>query len=353
MDMLSVLMGKALGGESGTQPVLVEKSISANGEYSAASDYADGYSAVSVDVANSYTAQDEGKVVSNGALVAQTAHSTITDNGTYDTTTNDSVTVEAQGSSGVNWLMALTPGHCSPLISKIADGGGWESKTWSGGSLFRERIWTDGENIYYSSGTTQKDFDKSTSTWSAKSWTGLTDFYGYNIWTDGENIYYSSGTSQYVLDKSTSTWSAKSWTGLTDFDGRYIWTDGENIFYSNGGSSNQKVLNKSTSTWEAKTWNSLTNFDGRYIWTDGENIYYSNSEKQYVLNKSTSTWFKTLGGIISISSSGSVTYINGNNIWTDGELIYHSNNTYHYVYTPRHNVQNSTLTIPIPITRTQ
>ena len=53
-------------------------------------------------------------------------------------------------------------------------------------------------------------------------------------WTDGENIYYSSGSDQYVLDKATSTWQEKTWNGNTDFTGSYVWTDGENIYYSNG-----------------------------------------------------------------------------------------------------------------------
>ena len=35
--------------------------------------------------------------------------------------------------------------------------------------------------------------------WSVKNWTGLTGFAGIDIWTDGINIYYSSGTNQYVL----------------------------------------------------------------------------------------------------------------------------------------------------------
>lgn len=55
---------------------------------------------VVVNVSNSYTQADEGKVVSNGALVTQTAYpTTITENGTYDTTTNNSVTVEISGGS--------------------------------------------------------------------------------------------------------------------------------------------------------------------------------------------------------------------------------------------------------------
>ena len=72
------------------------KSISANGTYSASSDELDGYSSVTVNVPNSYAAGDEGKVVSSGALVSQTSR-TITEGGTYDTTTNNSVTVSISG----------------------------------------------------------------------------------------------------------------------------------------------------------------------------------------------------------------------------------------------------------------
>ena len=86
------------GGGSAT---LIEKSISVNGTYNASNDNADGYRSVSVSVPNTYTAEDEGKVVDNGSLVAQTAMSTeITTNDTYDTTLYNSVTVNVpQGGS--------------------------------------------------------------------------------------------------------------------------------------------------------------------------------------------------------------------------------------------------------------
>ena len=59
------------------------------------------YASAAVNVPNSYAAGDEGKVVSNGALVAQTARSSqITSNGTYDTTLNNSITVNVSGSGG-------------------------------------------------------------------------------------------------------------------------------------------------------------------------------------------------------------------------------------------------------------
>ena len=89
---------KMIGGSGGTPaPTLIEKNITANGEYSASDDSADGYSAVSVAVPNTYSASDEGKVVSSGALVSQTS-TTATTNGTIDTTTNNSVTVNVANS---------------------------------------------------------------------------------------------------------------------------------------------------------------------------------------------------------------------------------------------------------------
>ena len=70
--------------------------ITENGIYTPPS--GTGYSTVSVDVQTSFTQSDEGKVVSNGALVAQTPMSRdITQNGTYDTTLNNSVTVNVSG----------------------------------------------------------------------------------------------------------------------------------------------------------------------------------------------------------------------------------------------------------------
>lgn len=54
------------------------------------------YANASVSVPNSYSASDEGKVVSNGALVSQSSD-TITENGTYDTTLLNSITINVEG----------------------------------------------------------------------------------------------------------------------------------------------------------------------------------------------------------------------------------------------------------------
>jgi hypothetical protein len=69
--------------------------IKQNGNYPIPTGY-DGYDAFKVDVPNSYSASDEGKVVSDGALVEQTSRS-ITSNGTYDTTENNEVFVSVSG----------------------------------------------------------------------------------------------------------------------------------------------------------------------------------------------------------------------------------------------------------------
>ena len=259
----------------------IGNAIIAKGGTVGANDGLEEFAAAIATIPNSYTQADEGKVVSNGALVAQTAV-TYTENGTYDTTTMNSVTVDVASSSGVT----LGVGRAHTCIQMFNNT--WTVKTWSGLTTFDGvRVWTDGENIYYSNGTEQYVLDKSTSTWSEKVWSGLTNFDGSKVWTDGENIYYSNRSStpiQYVLDKSTSTWSKKVWRGLTYFYGSDVWTDGDNIYYSEG--SIQYVLDKATSTWTTKTWNGYRYFTGRHIWTDGDNIYYSEGSNQYVLVKS-------------------------------------------------------------------
>lgn len=71
---------------------IIEKSVIANGTYSASSDDADAFSGVVVNVPNTYNLSDEGKVVNNGSLVNQ-GDTTIELNGSYNTTLFSHVTV--------------------------------------------------------------------------------------------------------------------------------------------------------------------------------------------------------------------------------------------------------------------
>lgn len=81
---------------SASELVSGTKSISSNGSNIDVTNY----EKVDVSVPNSYSASDEGKVVSNGALVSQTS-ATYTTNNTYDTTLINSVTVNVSGGGSV------------------------------------------------------------------------------------------------------------------------------------------------------------------------------------------------------------------------------------------------------------
>lgn len=94
------------GSGGGTPATLIEKQINANGTYIASEDEADGYSKAVVSVPNTYVAGDEGKVVSNGALVAQSS-TTIVDNGTVDTTLYNSIEVNVPQSLPDNALAPI------------------------------------------------------------------------------------------------------------------------------------------------------------------------------------------------------------------------------------------------------
>ena len=131
------------GGGSTPAPVLVDKTITANGEYDPADDDADGYSSVSVSVANSYSAGDEGKVVSNGALVSQSS-SSASSNGTVDTTLINSLAISvpntyaagdegkvvsngalvAQGNDEATQNGTVDTTLISSLLVNVASGGG-------------------------------------------------------------------------------------------------------------------------------------------------------------------------------------------------------------------------------------
>lgn len=103
MSFYHALLGRALAGGGGSEPVLISKTITSNGTYDASDDNADGYKDVSVSVPNTYTEADEDKVVHNGELVAQTSD-TVTVNGTVDTTLISSLLVNVSGGASFSKL---------------------------------------------------------------------------------------------------------------------------------------------------------------------------------------------------------------------------------------------------------
>lgn len=179
-------------------------------------------------------------------------------------------------------------------------------------------IWSDGSYNYYSNGTSQYRvvYGGGDLMFGAKTWTGLTSFWGTYVWSDGNNHYYSDGSNHYVLDVSNSAWSQKTWNGFTAFFGQGIWSDGNNYYYSYN--SYQYVLDISNSTWTQKTWIGLTSFYGGDVWKIGEHIYYSSGNNHYSLDIATSTWKPVYPGIS----------FSGTDVWSDNGTTYVSTPTY-------------------------
>lgn len=133
----------AENGGGGVDPesiTLVTLNVSQNGTTNAPSGKA--YNKVVANVPNTYAASDNGKVVSNGALVSQTAHAQVTQNGIVDTTLNNSVEVavpvptleskniDANGTytpeSGKAWnsVVVAVPAPTYPIAENNSFGGG-------------------------------------------------------------------------------------------------------------------------------------------------------------------------------------------------------------------------------------
>ena len=96
-DAASYIMGKNASGGGGSTVTVEPLSVTENGTYTAPDGEA--YTPVTVAVPNTYSASDEGKVVDDGALVAQTSL-TVTQNGTVDTTLNNEVVVNVPTGGG-------------------------------------------------------------------------------------------------------------------------------------------------------------------------------------------------------------------------------------------------------------
>ena len=119
------------------------------------------YASASVNVPNSYSASDEGKVVSNGALVGQTSR-TVTSNGTVDTTLNDEVVVNVptgitpSGSQTFTQNGTYDVSALAEAVVNVASSGGSGAQVVASGTF----VGDDGYNLRLPVGTKfpQADF---------------------------------------------------------------------------------------------------------------------------------------------------------------------------------------------------
>lgn len=209
----------------------------------------------------------------------------------------------------------------------------WLPMTWNGYNVSGKYVWTDGVNYYYS-GTIYNYYilDVATNTWSpiTFNYDVKATFTGSGVWTDGVNTYWSNINKHYVFDGKTNTWTKITWNGKTNFTGMNVWSDGVNTYLSGG--ENQYILESETRTWVPITWTGLTDFSAVNIWTDGENIYWSgyanSSYGHYVLDKTTNSWL-----LIDWIYKSELNYPKGENVWTDGNSCYYSDGTTQHEFT--------------------
>jgi hypothetical protein len=158
-----------------------------------------------VNVPNSYTAADEGKVVSGGALVGQTSRN-ITVNGTYNTTENNEVVVNVSGGGSTN----IITGYGAP-----------DSSIGSNGSIYLRVLTID--KLSYIENDTQG---------SAYIDTG----------------FYPTGKTKVEMKVSASE-SIASWFGMWNNaynNGAYAFTndrDGLFVGYANNGGTSGSLIN--------------------------------------------------------------------------------------------------------------
>ena len=182
-----------------------------------------------------------------------------------------------------------------------------------------------GTTYYFANNVENYTFNPEDGKWTYINIANSTNVSGDYMWDDGENLYYSSGTSQKVLNFNTMTWENKTWNGLTNFAGNKVWTDGIDIYYSNG-TSGHWVLNRDTDTWETKTWITYIGFQGNYIWKDARSRIFSLSGGNfYKLNDARDEFVR-------ITTSTGLTSGNASYIWSDGTNVYHSNGSTHYIF---------------------
>ena len=215
------------------------------------------YASADVAVPNSYAAADEGKVVSNGALVAQTARvSEITENGTYDTTLNDEVTVNVSGGGGSSGVYVGTTEPSADLGSN--------------GDYYYERA-----NYEYGYSTTpgnNSSTEQSGYEFTANENINVIGLRAYVRGTTTATLYLTDSSGN-IIKQITNASFVDGWN-VALFDTPVQLTSGSNyIVQCAAGSNKLKYQSKSATVFSPK----ITGVRGRYGGlpgsTDSSNIY--------------------------------------------------------------------------------
>lgn len=160
------------------------------------------YASAEVNVPSEITAADEGKVVKNGALVAQTARATeITENGTYDTTENNEVTVNVQGGGGSSGVYV---GITDP-DSSIGSNGDYYYKRFNQWDAIQNK-----NSFSYSSGSQTKIYGIE---FYVKSDFTITKLRGFT--KEARTGKLRIGTTSDILAEKTCSFEANKWTEVT------------------------------------------------------------------------------------------------------------------------------------------
>lgn len=197
----------------------------------------------------------------------------------------------------------------------------WQIKFWSNKAPNKNYgaygVWLDGDGVLHYANTSVYNPE-------TDDWDEVSDIGGYSInwnacfplcfWNDYDgNTHYDYGSNRhYVYNKTTKTWSVKTWTGLTNFNGDGVWNDGTTIYYSSG--SNQYYLDSSTGEWVAKTWSSasaISSFNGRLVFYLPEySVKTSVSQRQIPFVFDSGSYYKfdiSLGYWVNYKFRGAIT----------------------------------------------
>ena len=190
-----------------------------------------------------------------------------------------------------------------------------------------QNFWSDGQNIYYSAGLTHYILN-SDYTLSPVTFTGLTDFMGYDVWSYHNNVYCSNGFGHYLFNSSTLTWTSFTFINNVNFKGLdvfyYSVYDKCYAFYSNDLVEidlNVPILTSSV------YYGFTDNITGAYLFTIDSLVCYSIGGSDYSFDVLTKTFsLRTWSGLPNNS------VYNGSRVWTDGTNYYWSSGTSHYIY---------------------